>query len=614
MENPLNFLKKKYNLHNAPEVKQSAERTTFRTGEEVAQNPAEQIQNYLDRFKEILDRKDPEQREMGLRALKKVLHNNFVIHQDQIPESYYDNQGRIAREQGHGDIEVTKEQKKQLAEVVIADQKSSLDTWVDYLSGPDATYPDWLKYFAVRSVVSMGSYDKEKKEFSKRSNGTTKPFPDLNREALAYVLDVIEKKTNREHINLNHLDGEQKESFGKLLAGENFPKLYAWAIDKLTPASAEQLAITKGSWIKYDQNTDHMPLVQSLQGHGTGWCTAGESTAKTQLENGDFYVYYSEDAEGDLGIPRAAIRMQGGKIAEVRGIAEQQNLDPFIAPIVQEKMKEFPDGASYEKKSEDMKKLTSIENKVTLGQELNQQDLIFLYEMNGTIQGFGYDKDPRIAEILETRDSSADAAIVFACAPDQIANNIDQVNENTIAYIGPWSPAIMHQIPETVEHLYEKFPEQQIFRRKLELTPKTPEQYETELTQNGNKISNYAKDILYKMQPLENNETIDIVSFTVAQLGFESSVTYAEIKQRALQLGLQLCPPQVGPQLRLDFTEQSQNTYYTIAMEAIPDRDGRPALFPVNRDELGDWLSRGRGHEADQFNPGSQFVFCSSKS
>jgi hypothetical protein len=196
----------------------------------------------------------------------------------------------------------------------------------------------------------------------------------------------------------------------------------------------------------------------------------------------------------------------------------------------------------------------------------------------------------------------------------EIGFGVENITSETKLYIGPWSPDIMHQIPETVEHLYEKFPEQQILRRKLELTPKTPEQYETELTQNGNQISGYAKDILYKMQPLENNETIDIVSFTVAQLGFESSVTYAEIKQRALQLGLQLCPPQVGPQLRLDFTDQPQNTYYRIAMEAIPDRRGDPALFGVDRGEGGDWLDRGDGREAGQFVPDCQFVFCSSKS
>ena len=58
MENP-NFLKQKYDLHNAPEVEAAARRTKKRTGEEFPLNSAEdanvRIQNYLNRFKEIND-------------------------------------------------------------------------------------------------------------------------------------------------------------------------------------------------------------------------------------------------------------------------------------------------------------------------------------------------------------------------------------------------------------------------------------------------------------------------------------------------------------------------------------------------------------------------------
>jgi len=48
MENP-NFLKEKYNLHNAPEVEKSAERTRQRKSEKLSQKPEVRIQNYLDR-------------------------------------------------------------------------------------------------------------------------------------------------------------------------------------------------------------------------------------------------------------------------------------------------------------------------------------------------------------------------------------------------------------------------------------------------------------------------------------------------------------------------------------------------------------------------------------
>ena len=240
MENP-NFLKNKYNLHNSPEVESAANRTEARTGEELPQDPEDRIQNYLDRFTEIIERKEPAKREQGIEAIKKVLHNKFVIKPEEIPENYFTNQQRLAREQGHGDIEVTDEMREQLTEVVITDQKSSLDNWIDYLASDDATYPDWLKYYAFRSILSMGDYDKEKKQFSKRSVGTVKPFPDINREALALVLDAIEKKANKKEVNLVVEDEEKKQEFQKLLQGENFAKLYAFAIDKVTPTGTMTL-------------------------------------------------------------------------------------------------------------------------------------------------------------------------------------------------------------------------------------------------------------------------------------------------------------------------------------------------------------------------------------
>ena len=145
----------------------------------------------------------------------------------------------------------------QLAEVIIADQESSLDSWVDYLGSQDAAYPDWLKYWAFRSAAGIGKYDKEQKQFAKRElKKTVAPFPDINREALAYVLDAIEKKYAKGQIAFENLGEEEKVEFGKLLQSENFAKLYAFAIEKVTPTSQEQITITEGKWVKYDQGSN----------------------------------------------------------------------------------------------------------------------------------------------------------------------------------------------------------------------------------------------------------------------------------------------------------------------------------------------------------------------
>ena len=574
MEN-LDFLKNKYNLHNTEEVEKATKRTEKRTGEKVPQNPKDQIQNYLDRFTEIIERKEPGKRERGIEAIKSVIDDKYIIKPEEIPESYYENQRRIAREQGHGDVEITDEARSQLQEVIIKDQKDSLDNWIDYLSSKDATYPDWLKYFAIRNLLGMGEYDKEKKQFTKRSKGTVKPFPDINREALAYVLDAVEKKHKG-------IPNDKDPEFQALLQGENFAKLYAWAIDKATPESEKGLTNIKGEWVKYRQGKDHMPLVESLQGHGTGWCTAGESTAKAQLEGGDFYVYYSEDKNGKSNVPRAAIRMQGNEIGEVRGIGADQNLDPYIGDVVKKKLTEFPDGQKYEKKEANMKLLTQIDNKTKLKQPLTKDELLFLYEVNTKIEGFGYQRDPRIEEIISQRNPKEDAPIVFECEPNQIAYSEKEISKNTKAYIGPLFKGIFQK---NIERIGTSFPEGMIKKMEAEIGGKNKKELEKELKENKVWISDYAKSMMDNSDFTTSKklEQLNLARITVKSLGFPNGATTDEIYKKAEELGLELCPAEVGPQLRLQYLDQPNGEYIFIGMKQISDSDGYPDVFGVSR-------------------------------
>lgn len=574
------FLKEKYSLHTKPEVASAAKRTERRTGEKVAQDPSAQIESYLDRFAEIINRQDPEKRRHGIEALKRVLHDQFVIKPDEIPGSYWEAQRRMAREQGHGDIEITDEVRRQGAEIIIADQRSSLDTWIDYLASDDATYPNWLKYYAVRGVLGLGGYDKEKHEFAKRSKATTKPFPDLNREALAYVLDAVEKHYSKEVIDLEAFDQADKAQLKKLLEWANFGKLYAWALEKVTPAEENELLITKGRWVQFPQKTDPMifipagfpkPLVPSLQGHGTGWCTAGESTAKTQLEAGDFYVFYSLDRTGQPAVPRAAIRMEQDKIAEVRGIGSEQNLDPYIAPVVQEKLKEFPDGAAYEKKAQDMKLLTEIERKTNAGQALTRDDLVFLYEIEQPIEGFGYQRDPRIDELRSQRYPEKDMPVIFDCTKDQIAHNPPEINKTTKVYVGQLEKGIFHLVQKyNLEHVYTQFPASKIRRSELTIGGKTAQELLEELTENRINITDSAQKMLENENFFTQKEfeKINLVWLRVRDLGFTQGPTSQQIYGRAAELGLGFCPNETTPNLLLN-DKLSSHPGVFIAMKPI---------------------------------------------
>lgn len=495
------FLNEKYDLHNQSEIESAVKRQEVRTGEK-AKDKTQKVEAYLGRLEEIFDVENPK-RERRVDILKDKLHELFVVKPDEIPESYFNHQKRIAREQGHGDIEITDQMRRQMAETIIHDQTQSLDAWVDYLGSSDATYPNWLKYFAFRSITKLSEYDKDKKEFKKRSKGTTAPFPDINREALAYVLDFIEKSHKKEA-----RENTTDEQWEKLLKTANFGKLYGYAIDKITPASEEEKEQVQGEWIKYEQGSDAEPLYKSLQGHGTGWCTAGEGVARTQLEAGDFYVFYShtpvKGSEEIRNIPRVAIRMENGEIAEVRGINADQNLEPVMTDIAKDKVKELSGAERYEKKVSDMKRLTEIEKKfekikikekqvkeriedsgyitnyeylnersaselkselelIKLGYknvELTKEELIFLYELAGQrIDGFGYKKDPRIEEIKDMRDVKKDCSIIFGCKQDEVAIGIGETSEKTVAFVGSLSVRDLEwaKIPKNLKYVMGGF-------------------------------------------------------------------------------------------------------------------------------------------------------------
>ncbi|MEI6863984.1 MAG: hypothetical protein WCK46_01250 [Candidatus Adlerbacteria bacterium] len=448
------FLKKKYNLHNTPEVKAAASRTDKRTGEKVPQKPDAQIQNYLDRFTGVLARTDPKKRERGLEAFKDVLHKKLVIRGEDVPENYFVLQQRIARERGHGTVAITPAERAHHVEVIRRDQMHSLDRWVTYLASNDAQYEDWFKYYILRGASELSEYDAEKKDFGKRSKGTTKPFPEINSEAVTYIYDAVLANGDK---NPGEVVAPVDIQLKEAARNGDFAKIYAAAIEKAAANSAELFPETKGEWVKFDKGSDHTPLVKSLQNRGTGWCTAGFATAQTQLQGGDFYVYYSLDTKGEPTIPRVAIRMEGTRIAEVRGVAPQQNLDQYITPVVKQKLQGFPDGQLYEKKVADMAELTTIAKKEHSKQPLTKEELSFLYERNSKIEGFGQNRDPRIGEIRNKRNRDTDLMTIYGVDAAHTAVHADEIREGIILFTGDMYINKDTQFPDSLKYVAGDF-------------------------------------------------------------------------------------------------------------------------------------------------------------
>jgi len=424
------FLKKKYQeLHSSPEVESAAARHKARTGETL-QKPTEKIQNYMDRFSEILNREDEGERKRGIRALKKVMNDQLVIKGEDVPERAFVLEQEIVESLGHGRQEITEDFRQKKIEQIREDQEHSLEPWINYLSSPDADYPDWAKYWAFRSMSQMGGYNKEKKAFGKRDENTIASFPTLNTGCLAETIGKLQK--HLEISNLPKKDPLRQEKEQELiqilkndtdsrniLMSENFSKIYANELEKFGGLSWENLENIRGAWKTYKQGSEPDELVESLKGYPLEWCTKNESTARGQLQNGDFLVYYSENGDREVVVPRLAIRMQGNHIGEIRGVEKNQNIDQHIQPVMDEKLEEYgSEGKKYLKKSEDMRVMTEVTRKHRHGEKLSKEDLRFMYEIDGKIEGFGYGSDPRIGELMRERDWKGDMSVVFGTDSD----------------------------------------------------------------------------------------------------------------------------------------------------------------------------------------------------
>lgn len=78
---------------------------------------------------------------------------------------------------------------------------------------------------------------------------------------------------------------------------------------------------------------------------------------------------------------------------------------------------------------------------------------------------------------------------------------------------------------------------------------------------------------------------------------------------RGKQMGLELCPPDVGPALRLEYSDQPVGERLHIAMTPIRSSDGEPRIFVVLHGASGLELDAERARPADEWAASDLFVF-----
>lgn len=638
-------------LQTSDEVEKAVEKQERLTGEDLPNNPNDRIDAYMSRLENIFLNEDARVRERNLEMLRRFrsedepgLYDRLLTKKDVVIAETFKVEQRIAEEQGHGRIEITDEminrpETQDQAEAIIRRQKESLDLWLDYLTSCESSYPAWFRYLLWHNITGLQSLTKEEvadketgekhlvAKYLKRNERTIRPFPDIFRGKISKIYE-----TYKAYLEQAKQAGKPNQEIQEYFQ-RNFADTYAReSLDQIQNSGTEEKTETRGQWVKYHQDNDEdlHKLVASLDGKYTDWCTEGLEMARNQLAEGDFYVYYTYDKDGQPTNPRIAIHCHGDQIGELRGVkgGRDQDLEDNMLDIANAKVKENfgeAEKIKYEKKTADMKKVTSIYKScfkkdkdgelIYLNPVLNHDDLVFIYELESPIVGFGHQKDPRIAEIRAKRDLKEDLPILFDCTPDQIATSPAELSEQTLAYIGPWSPAVLKTLPPTVKYIYESFPDKKVFLKTIETDPAitSPAEARQAILAKGNKISDHAGQMLEKTVFSGEAHKYELVSFTVASLGFPNGATTVEIWAKGQELGLELCPAEVGPNFRLQYQDQPNDEYLWLAMDTITGADGYPDVWIVYRGHGEVWLDDYWAKPGSRWYADHRIVFVSRK-
>lgn len=144
----------------------------------------------------------------------------------------------------------------------------------------------------------------------------------------------------------------------------------------------------------------------------------------------------------------------------------------------------------------------------------------------------------------------------------------------------------------------EIYPECFFISRKVEIGGHTKGELIQKLQQSSILINEYGERLLADdmLTISETKYCLQTVELTVRNLGFPEGATTAQIFKRANELGLELCPMELGPYLRLQYLDQPEgfsgnslqkhqapSGSVTIASEKLTEDDDFPKGFYLRR-------------------------------
>ncbi|MGE7926036.1 helicase [Viridibacillus arvi] len=168
------------------------------------------------------------------------------------------------------------------------------------------------------------------------------------------------------------------------------------------------------------------------------------------------------------------------------------------------------------------------------------------------------------------------------------------------------------------------YPNCPIISRKVEVGGLTKPQLIQKLQQHSILMNEYGERLIAddKFTISDTKYSLQTVELTVRDLGFPNGANTTQIFKRASDLGLELCPLELGAHLRLGYLDQPEDYSgnslqhqapsgsITIASEILTEDDDFPKGFYLRRINGALWL---RGYRADHlhvWNHDDHFIFC----
>ncbi len=142
------------------------------------------------------------------------------------------------------------------------------------------------------------------------------------------------------------------------------------------------------------------------------------------------------------------------------------------------------------------------------------------------------------------------------------------------------------------------------------------EDFCTAMCEKGICVSNCGKMMLKKLVPkfFKQSMEIELIEVSDFELGFEHGAVVGEVYARAKRHGLALCPPEVGPQLLLQYKNLRHDCSLLIAMKPVVVPNGPLSIFLVKRTEFGDLrLTSSSGDSKMFYDASYRWVFCIPK-